>query len=164
MQSGQEPGLLRGSGSCLSLSALMSTPGRDLCCKRGAKPLMRLSEQGLHPCGGTGTPGKGIPQVLALHAEDSKWGAEALPPQCRASCLAVESNFTEGNMGAVKWGVVYSGSQCPMPHTPAAGLASQRFPQTNPLCLHPHESLLAKPTRAVLQHGDLNTPLLNWWQ
>lgn len=139
MQSGQEPGLLRGSGSCLSLSALMSTPGRDLCCKRGAKPLMRLSEQGLHPCGGTGTPGKGIPQVLALHAEDRKWGAEALPPQCRASCLAVESNFTEGNMGAVKWGVVYSGSQCsdaPCPTLQQQGWpASASHKQTHSVCI-----------------------------
>lgn len=131
MQSGQEPSALRGPGGCLSLSTLVSTQmERPLLQTRGAKPLTTLSEPGLHPCGGTGTPGKGIPQVLALHAEGRKWGTGAFPPQCRAACLARESHFTEGDMGAVKWGVVYSGSPCsdisPTPHGPhSRGRAGQ---------------------------------------
>lgn len=114
-----------------------------------------MSEQGLHPCGGTGTARKGIPQGLALHAEHRKWGAEAFPAQCRKAGLAKESHFTEGDMAAVKRGMVYPGSECsaapPMPPAPhSRGRAGQQhFSQTtNRFCLPSQESLLTKPTLA----------------
>lgn len=74
--------------------------------------------------------------MLALHAEGRKCRAEAFPPQCRAACLADVSNFSEGYMGAVKWGAVYSGSWgsdvLPMPRAPRSrGRAGQPALPTN---------------------------------
>lgn len=103
--------------------------------------------------------------MLALHAEDRKWGAEAFPAQRRAACSAEESHFTEWHVGAVKWGVVYPGSWGsdvpPVPHAPhSCGRAGQPALLTNNKSTLSHESLLTKPTHAdsVAARGPYRTP------
>lgn len=104
--------------------------------------------------------------MLALHAEGRKWRAEAFPPQCRAACLAdvfFQKGTWEQQSGVwfIQGARAVMSNPCPVPHTPVAGLASQRFSQaTNPLCLHSCESLLTKPTHAdsVAARGPYRTP------